>query len=128
MKTQTTLLAAALFLGACSNTGQFASNSQDSGLSAAIDNDQSALVATATNDWSNAEALVADADQMAEDSTFRTLNLAYVYQMQGNTEQAVAMYEKNLAQKDNPYAQLPSGKVGRVKTFARRELSELKAN
>jgi len=65
------------------------------------------------------QELLAVLEKNPEDP-FALLNLAYVYQKAGDPSRAQEIYERILSQKDNPYAELVSGKYERVKTIAKR--------
>jgi len=78
-----------------------------------------------SGDWSKAEAALLGAGVAKEDEVFTKLNLAFVYSSTGRTEQAVAIYQKILASKDNPYAMTVSGEPRRVKTIAKMALLRL---
>jgi hypothetical protein len=47
------------------------------------------------------------------------LNLAVVYRTTGRLDEARAMYDRILSQRDNPYAQVADGKVKPVKSIAK---------
>jgi Tfp pilus assembly protein PilF len=56
---------------------------------------------------------------------YALLNLAYVYQKSGDQEKARQVYQRILEQRQNPYAELKSGKPEAVKSIARRGIAQL---
>jgi len=54
---------------------------------------------------------------------YALLNLAYVYQIQGNQAGAQEVYRRILALSNDPYAELASGRAERVKSIARRGMA-----
>lgn len=56
---------------------------------------------------------------------YALLNLAYVYQKSGDETKAREVYLRILEQRQNPYAQLMSGKPKAVKSLARRGIASL---
>lgn len=56
---------------------------------------------------------------------YALLNLAYVYQKSGDTAKAQQVYQRILEQKQNPYAELETGKPEAVKSIARRGIAQL---
>jgi len=54
---------------------------------------------------------------------YALLNLAYVYQKAGDQTKAREVYNRILTMKDDPYAELASGKTERVKSIARRGMA-----
>ena len=56
---------------------------------------------------------------------YALLNLAYVYQKSGDAEKARQVYQRILEQRQNPYAELKSGKPEAVKSIARRGIAQL---
>lgn len=58
---------------------------------------------------------------------YALLNLAFVYQKSGDTVRAQQVYQRILELKNNPYAELASGKPEPVKNIARRGIARLEA-
>jgi tetratricopeptide (TPR) repeat protein len=58
---------------------------------------------------------------------YALLNLAFVYQKSGDTVKSQQVYQRILELKNNPYAELASGKPEPVKTIARRGIAKLEA-
>ena len=56
---------------------------------------------------------------------YALLNLAYVYQQSGRSDQARILYERVLGMRTNPLAELSSGKPARVKRIAQRGIAEI---
>ena len=56
---------------------------------------------------------------------YAMLNLAYVYQQSGQSEKARTMYARVLELRQNPIAELSSGKPERVKRIARRGMAAI---
>lgn len=56
---------------------------------------------------------------------FQLLNLAYVMQKTGRSDEAAALYRQILDSEQNPYAKLASGDPRRVKSIARDGLAYL---
>lgn len=58
---------------------------------------------------------------------YALLNLAYVYQKSGNATKAQEVYQRILSLKENPYAELATGKPEAVKSIARRGIAQMEA-
>lgn len=58
---------------------------------------------------------------------YALLNLAYVYQKSGDVAKAQQVYQRILELKDNPYAELTSGKQEAVKSIARRGIAQMES-
>jgi len=58
---------------------------------------------------------------------YALLNLAFVYQKTGDAVKAQQVYQRILDLKNNPYAELASGKPEPVKNIARRGIARLEA-
>ena len=65
--------------------------------------------------------------QTSPDDAFALLNLAAIYDRSGRTEEARGLYERVMALRDNPYAQVADRKVKPVKTVASNALKSLNA-
>lgn len=61
------------------------------------------------------------------DDPYALLNLAYVYQKSGDATKAQQVYQRILDMKNNPYAELTSGKPEPVKNIARRGIASLES-
>lgn len=58
---------------------------------------------------------------------YALLNLAYVYQKSGDAAKAQQVYQRILKLKENPYAELATGKPEPVKSIARRGIAQAEA-
>jgi len=72
------------------------------------------------------QGLLAELEKNPNDP-YALLNLAFVYQKSGNTVGAQQVYQRILELKNNPYAELASGKPEPVKNIARRGIARLEA-
>jgi tetratricopeptide (TPR) repeat protein len=80
--------------------------------------------AIASGDLQNAEQGLLAVLEKNPDDPYALLNLAYVYKKAGNTAKAQDTYQRILALKTNPYAELVSGKAERIKSIARRGIAQ----
>lgn len=85
----------------------------------ADDTDQYRTDEILVGDYAQAEQkLLAQLKQDPNDP-YVILNLAVVYRTTGRLDEARAMYDRILSQRDNPYAQVADGKVKPVKSIAK---------
>lgn len=73
----------------------------------------------------DAERMLSAAHESGKGDPFQLLNLAYVMQKQGRSEDAAQLYKQILEMDENPYAQMASGDPRRVKSIARDGLTYL---
>lgn len=111
------VLLAPLALGACSQT-QMAANTGGESQAAMPEAERVAYSAIQDRDWTRAEAQLREARVGNPDDPYVMLNLAYVLQMTGRTEEAETIYRQVLDMKQNPYAAMPTGHSKRVKHVA----------
>ena len=83
------------------------------------------LEAISNGDYKEAEKQLLAVLETKPNDPFALLNLAFIYQKYGENEKAKLMYDRIMAQRDNPHAQLASGKPRRVKSIARKGIALL---
>ena len=74
-------------------------------------------------DYSKAESELLRVLESKPNDPFALLNLAFIYQKYGENDKARAVYDRIMAQKNNPHAELASGKPQRVKSIAAKGLA-----
>ena len=81
--------------------------------------------AIASGNYAEAEQGLLSILESRPDDPYALLNLAYVYQKSGDATKAQQVYQRILDMKNNPYAELTSGKPEPVKNIARRGIASL---
>jgi Flp pilus assembly protein TadD len=89
------------------------------------DADASGYDVIRSGDLDQAAQMLGEARETGKSDPFQLLNLAYVMQKQGRTDEAADVYKQILQLDQNPYAQMASGDARRVKSIARDGLAYL---
>jgi len=83
--------------------------------------------AIASGKYADAEQGLQSILENNPDDPYALLNLAYVYQKSGEAAKAQQVYQRILDMKNNPYAELTSGKPEPIKNIARRGIASLES-